>query len=108
MNIEVGKQYRYISHKGLRPHPNEHIADGTIVTPVVIMPGGVMLEGYEYPHKVERLQELPEVKQSSLEHTMKRLVQEGHTVEEISKAVQSLVDEAKVSKPVTVDEMFGD
>lgn len=60
MNIEVGKCYQYVTPKGMRPHPNEHIEDGTIVTVTVVMPGGVMLEGYQYPHKAERLQEIDE------------------------------------------------
>lgn len=108
MNIEVGKQYRYVTPKGMCPHPNEIIEDDTIVTVAETLLFGVMLKGYQYPHKKERLQELPKAKQSVLEHTMKRLVQEGHSVEDISEAVQSLVDEAKAAKPVTTDEMFED
>lgn len=60
MKIEVGEKYRYVANKGLRPHPNEIIEDGTIVKVSEVVTGGVMLEGYEYPHKVERLQAIGE------------------------------------------------
>lgn len=58
MNIEVGKSYQYVTPKGMRPHPNEYIEDGTIVTVAETLLFGVMLKGYEYPHKKERLQEI--------------------------------------------------
>ncbi|KOP29493.1 hypothetical protein ADM98_11520 [Exiguobacterium sp. BMC-KP] len=60
MNIEVGKSYRYVVSQALRPHPNEAIEDGTIVTVTEFFQGGVILDGYNYLHLVERLREIEE------------------------------------------------
>ncbi|WP_312085183.1 hypothetical protein [Exiguobacterium sp.] len=60
MNIVAGKSYQYVTPKGMCPHPNEYIADGTIVTIAEVLLFGVTLKGYQYPHKVERLREVEE------------------------------------------------
>lgn len=85
MNIEIGKQYVYKENKNLIPHPNEKIEDGTLVTIESVVPGGVTLVGYQYPHKMDRLEETLKEKDISddLKVILKQIKNAGYTKEEV-------------------------